>query len=127
VDRPDLKSRQVREDQLHSKISRPTLEPTQPPVLQLFPVGVKRPGRETDTLPLSSVEVKAGESDMSTAVCVFITCVGNNLLYHIENSSAAFCRTVWLCASYGPTMNNNYTTKQHSQLGLHNEDSKRLS
>jgi hypothetical protein len=42
-------------------MSRPALEPTQPPVQWVsgaLPLGVKRPGREADRSPLFSAEIK---------------------------------------------------------------------
>jgi hypothetical protein len=56
--------------------SRPTLRPTQPPIqwvpMALFLV-VKRPGREADTSPPSSAEVKNAWSYTSTPLYVFVT------------------------------------------------------
>jgi hypothetical protein len=46
---------------LFTIVSRTALEPTQPPIQWVWGVlslGIKRPGREADHLPLSSVEVK---------------------------------------------------------------------
>jgi len=50
--------------------------------------GVKRPGRETDYLPLSRAEVKNEWSFTSIpSLCTFITCVGTLPCYlsHSEN------------------------------------------
>ena len=103
-----------RKAQLYLKITRPSLEPTQPPVPHLFPGGVKRPGRETDNLALSSVEVKAGESDMSTSpVCIHYLYRNKFTLSHCIFKRCIFAvQSVYVCRK-GPTMNSNYTTKQH--------------
>jgi hypothetical protein len=54
-------SQQIQEILLYSVSSRSALRPTQPPVqwkTQALSSGVKRPGREADHLPPSSLEVK---------------------------------------------------------------------
>jgi len=54
---------------LFDTASRPALEPTQPPtqwVPGALSLGVKRPGREADQSPPSSVEVKNAWSYTST-------------------------------------------------------------
>jgi len=63
-----------------SKVPRPVLGPTQPPI-QLVPgsyfIRVKRPGPEVDHSPLSSAEVKNKWSHTPTAAYAFIACTGN--------------------------------------------------
>jgi hypothetical protein len=51
------------QDFLFSTASRPTLGPTNPPILwvpEAISAGIKRPGREADHLPPSSAEVDDG-------------------------------------------------------------------
>jgi hypothetical protein len=63
-----------------SKVLRPVLGPTQPPI-QLVPgsyfLRVRRPWLEVDHSALSSAEVKNKWSYTSTAAYAFIACTGN--------------------------------------------------
>jgi hypothetical protein len=67
-------------------MSRPALGPTQPPVQWVFPGGKKRPGRDADPSPPSSVVVMNGRSytsipPMSRTACTEPQCLYKGAFY----------------------------------------------